>query len=152
MDNNGIIYDGFFVSSPYYLYYINYFYNTINCLNFSGKVKYQVKSIDDVAIPKIKIAENGWITYANDSQPVNLGGTTYNSYLYILTNTQVKSNSKSSDIGSFIDRYSEINGKYLESFVIPNYNDEAPIGFCILKNKVYAVYSDQLMCFEFKNN
>jgi len=150
VENNGVIYDGFFLSSVKSIYYINYFYNNISCLDFSGKAKYQVKSVDNVAIPKVKIAENGWITYANDSQPVNLGGTIDNSHIYILTNTQVKSNSTSSDIGSFIDLYSEINGKYLESFIIPNYNDEAPIGICSLKNKMYAIYSDQLVCFEIK--
>lgn len=86
IDYNGIIYDGFFLSSKTQLYYINYYCNYISCIDTTGTIKYRSKTIDNIAPPDLKTGGIDWVTYVSDNGPINLCGTTDNQFLYIAVN------------------------------------------------------------------
>lgn len=149
VEYNGIIYDGFFISAAGFTYYVNYYYNEIFCIHADGRIKYQVKTIDQVRVPRVKQSGMGWVTYTSDAEAVNLAGTKDGAFLYILTNTLKKI--PPDIIASYIDLYTSATGTYYGSILIRNHNNIPCSGISKINNRLYASFNRQLVYYDSVN-
>ena len=150
IDYNGLIFDGFFARNPSGGgFFINYFYNNITCFDTSGNIMYVKKTIDDAKLPKIKVSEMGWSTYVGDIKPINFSASIDSSFIYILSNVQRKLSSGL--VSNYVDLYRLKDGKYYGSILLPSIDSNIPSKICIAKKELFALYKNNLVCYNIKN-
>jgi len=148
-DYNGMIYDGFFASNRNGAFYINYFYNNITRINSNGEIVYKNKTIDNAALPVVKVSDRGWATYEGDVKIVNFSAAADDRYLYVLSNVQQKI--AADQIGYYTDLYNVSDGTYYGSIVLPEVQGLNPGRICVLDDRIYVLYKSHLVCYKINN-
>jgi len=134
----------------YTYFYRNQFIVTDTSLNLI----FRGKTIDTISHTKITvdtIKSTGVIKLNGNYLMVNKSSATDAGYLYINSALRAKNeDDESFDNGSVIDAYNTLNGKYVLSFYINNFNNAAVRDLKVFDNKLFALFENNILIYDLR--
>jgi hypothetical protein len=126
------------------LIYVYSYRNQFIVLDTNLKIQYKARTIDTISQVKFKvgyIASEKSLTLSSPPTFVNKESCVSGNYLFIHSGLRADNDESSMyDIGSPIDVYSLIDGKYLLSFYLPDYRQHKIRDFRVFNNTLIALY------------
>jgi hypothetical protein len=153
---------GFYVKrNSSYIFRIYSFVGQFTAFDTTGKLIYQMYSIDKSPLPKVIIRGSGKdMMIMPASRDINIDGDADEQYLYLLSNAStpdVKMIAPGTNAQGIIDIYDVNNGEYLCSMKIPIIKSRkdtlleksSPLAFSVCNNRIYVVQGIGVYCFTF---
>jgi hypothetical protein len=146
----GLSTDGIFTRNSKHnlVFYTEFYSKNFICLDTNLNLVYKGNTIDNTLSFPIKSTINKHVlTASTPKRTVNVYCDSYDDIFYVYSGVKANNETEIQKKNCPIDMYKATTGNYIGTFHIPMYKNEKIRRFRILKDKVFAFYKSNIVCY-----